>query len=97
MIYLMECESCGMQSEILCRLEEHTLRVKPGYSCTNCGAHVRQIIGTPKVVFAREGFPKGDPGWEHATDEPTFIRDAVHLKDVMQQNGSISRYLEDKA
>jgi hypothetical protein len=48
-------------------------------------------------VFAREAFPKNDPRWEHATDDGIPIRDEVHLKDVCQQNGNISRYLEDKA
>jgi predicted nucleic acid-binding Zn ribbon protein len=65
MIYQMECKNCGEQTEIVCRLEEHSFQVKPGYQCV-CGGWVSQIIGVPKVVFAREAFPKNDPRWEHA-------------------------------
>lgn len=96
MIYDMECDKCGGHTEIVCRLEEHMLQVKPGFRCI-CGGWISQIIGQPTVVFAREAFPKGDPRWEHATDEPVHIRDEVHLKDICQQNGNVSRYLEDKA
>lgn len=96
MIYVMECNKCEQRTEIVCRLVEHAVKIKPGYQCV-CGGYVRQVITPPTEAFAREAFPKGDPRWEHATDEPIHIRDHIHLRDICQENGNISRYLEDRA
>lgn len=96
MIYDMECGDCGHRGEIICSLADHESVVKPGMQCT-CGGKMTQIITPPSEVFLREPFPKGDPRWEHATNEPVHIRDHVHLRDICEANGNISRYLEDRA
>ena len=94
MIYVMECTGCKKQVEVECKLAEHKIVVKPGFDCA-CGGLYQQIIVNTGTVFVREGFPKGDPRWEHVSDEPMYIRDKSHLKDVCEQNGNVSRYLED--
>lgn len=94
MIYVMECNSCDSRFDVECPLSDYNSVVKPGVSCI-CGGKYRHIIVPGGLRFAKEGFPKGDPGWEHVSDDPIFIRDKIHLKDICQQNGNISRFLED--
>jgi predicted nucleic acid-binding Zn ribbon protein len=95
MIYEMECELCGYGADVECSLTEHNTLIKPGVVCPCCEGRMMQVLSPPKIVFAREGFPKGDPRWEHASDVPMYIRDRIHLKDVCEANGNISKYLED--
>lgn len=95
MIYEMECEYCKHTEDVVCTLAEHALLVKPGRKCSRCSATMYQIITSVRSVFAREGFPKNDPRWEHLTDEPVQVRDKAHLRDLCEETGSRSRYLED--
>lgn len=94
MIYEMECSDCKAYTTICCSIGRHETEVKPGLPC-RCGGTMRQIFTQVKAVFAREGFPKNDPRWEHASNDGVPIRDKAHLRDVCQENGNISRYLED--
>jgi len=93
-IYEMQCDKCGAVDDVQATLAQHEVLVKPGIRCS-CGGMFRQIFTAVRGVFAREGFPKGDPQWEHASPDPLYIRDKVHLRDVCQEHGNVSRYLED--
>jgi predicted nucleic acid-binding Zn ribbon protein len=93
-IYELRCDKCIRSIDIHCSVAQHAELVKPGIACA-CGGHMSQYFSPPKIVWAREGFPKKDPRWEHVSDEPMEIRDKAHLKDICEQNGSVSRYLED--
>jgi len=94
MIYVMECNGCGAKSTIECRMSEHERLVKPGFDC-RCGGRVVQIIERSGADFVRSAFPKGDPRWEHVSNEPVYVKDKKHLKDLCEENGNTSRYLED--
>lgn len=95
MIYDMECNSCACHSTVVCKISDHETVVKPGIPCRCGGTSFQIFLVPPRNTFMREPFPKGDPGWEHVTDEPTFIRDKGHLRGLCEENGSVSRYLED--
>lgn len=92
MIYQMECDRCGKNTEMHCHLVEHETLIKPGWPC-QCGGRVRQVLVNSGIAFAREAFPKGE--WEHVADDPVFIRDKAHLKDVCEEHGNISKFVED--
>lgn len=94
MRYDVKCEGCGDEIEVTCSLEEHEWRIKPGFKCA-CGALYKQVFNAPRSVFAREGFPKGDPRWEHVTPDPVYIRDKYHLRDLCQEQGAVSHFLEN--
>lgn len=94
MIYEMECNSCEKRSEIVCSLAEHETLVRPGLPCS-CGGRYMQVFSSGNYVFGREPFPKNDPRWEHATDFGTPISCKSQLKDICEQNGNYSQYLEN--
>jgi len=94
MIYPMRCNRCGAEMDYNCPIKDHGALVKPGISCF-CGGKYKQVITGGRTILVRSPFPKGDPRWEHATPDPVYVKDKEHLKDLCEEHGNISRYLED--
>lgn len=93
MRYEFICTKCSKTVEIGSTMKDYDWN-KAHMRC--CQQQMEPVIyGGLGVAFMREGFPKGYEITEHCTDEPVYCRDKSHLKDLCEQSGTVSRYLED--
>ena len=89
--YVFECIKCGERTERVAKIAELD-RLKQ--SMYHCECLMRTVIQAGRGFFSRSPFDKNDI-WEHAAPDPMRFKDAAHLKDHCEENGLISRYLED--
>lgn len=93
MNYEFRCAvGCSRYTFISCKMSEYD-RVKAQQVC--CGQQMEPVIYGGQIAFLRDPFPKGYAITEHCCEEPVFCKDKAQLKDLTQENGMISRYLED--
>ena len=92
MIYKTKCLDCGIIRDIKLPIQEYD-KLKAGhYNCV-CGGEVRQIITLPKVVISRSPFPSGLN--ENSFPDPVNVKDSKHCKDLCDEHGLTSGYLEN--
>jgi hypothetical protein len=89
--YVFECKECKERQTKVAKMAELDTLKSTMYHCN-------QLMGTVIQVglrfFARSPFNSNEL-WEHASDDPMSFSDKGHLKEHCEENGLISRYLED--
>lgn len=93
MIYEVVCEECREHGEIRMPLRDHEKLRKGEFFCP-CGGQLRQIITTGLMGFMRSPFEKGYQ--EHVSPDGVNLRSERHLKDVCDENGLTSMWLENR-
>ena len=93
MIYEVQCEVCGTHGDMRGTLADHKKLVSGKLEC-DCGGRLKQIFTTGPTSFMRSPFVKGYQ--EHVSPEGVNLRSERHLKDVCDENGLTSMWLENR-
>ena len=69
-LYDYECK-CGKHFEDIRPMSERACA-----PCPQCGTMANQVIGAPRVQGFKYGY------FEHITDEPVYVKNKKHLKEL---------------
>lgn len=98
MIYLMRCDTCKMEMDIGCPINQHSDIIVPGIACgQECYGTLRQVITPPKLVFGKEPFPHSNNEIALPTPHGEDIRfqDKIHAREYLGERGLTSKWIEN--
>ena len=93
MIYELECNKCNDIIELDASIKDHESLIKPGIEHGLCGGRYFQIFTKVDRPAIREPFPKGLN--ENMAPNPVFIRDKIHARDIGQEWGTGSKWVDN--